>query len=139
MSAVLNDRDAILQAAATRIVNPKNADILLQQSAPGFHVNAAGAADVASITVSATLVGLEGAVSWSVQGATLTNVTDREVTVTYANMQGSTAIVSASIMSSGERFAKSVVLATIQDGAPGSSAKTVKLTPSEQVFKISKA
>lgn len=139
MSAVLNDRDAILQAAATRIVNPKNADILLQQSAPGFHVNAAGAADVASITVSATLVGLEGAVSWSVQGATLTNVTDREVTVTYANMQGSTAIVSASIMSSGEPFARSVVLATIQDGAPGSSAKTVKLTPSEQVFKISKA
>ena len=139
MSAVLNDRDAILQAAATRIVNPKNADILLQQSAPGFHVNAAGAADVASITVSATLVGLEGAVSWSVQGATLTNVTDREATVTYANMQGSTAIVSASIVSSGEPFARSVVLATIQDGAPGSSAKTVKLTPSEQVFKISKA
>ena len=139
MSAVLNDRDAILQAAATRIVNPKNADIMLTQSASGFHVNAAGAADVASITVSATLVGLEGAVSWSVQGATLSNVTDREATVTYANMQGSTAIVSASIMSSGERFAKSVVLATIQDGAPGSSAKTVKLTPSEQVFKISKA
>lgn len=139
MSAVLNDRDAILQAAATRIVNPKNADILLQQSAPAFHVNAAGAADVASITVTGTLVGLEGALSWSVQGATLTNVTEREATVAYANMQGTTAIVTASIMSSGERFAKSVVLATMQDGAPGSSAKTVKLTPSEQVFKISKA
>ncbi len=139
MSAVLNDRDAILQAAATRIVNPKNADILLSQSAPAFHVTAGGAADVASITVSATLVGLEGAVSWSVQGATLSNVTDREATVTYANMQGTTAIVTASMMSSGATFAKSCVLATIQDGAPGSSAKTVKLTPSEQVFKISKA
>uniref|UniRef100_UPI001C30336A hypothetical protein n=1 Tax=Achromobacter sp. GbtcB20 TaxID=2824765 RepID=UPI001C30336A len=61
MSAVLNDRDAILQAAATRIVNPKYADILLSQSAPAFHVTAGGTADVASITVSATLVGLEGA------------------------------------------------------------------------------
>lgn len=139
MSAVLNDRDAILQAAATRIVNPKNADILLQQSALGFHVNAAGAADVESITVSGTLVGLEGALSWTIQGATATNVTDREVTINRSSMQGTTAIVTASIMSSGERFARSVVLATIQDGAPGSSAKTVKLTPSEQVFKINKA
>jgi len=139
MSAVLNDRDAILQAAATRIVNPKNADILLQQSALGFHVNAAGAADVESITVSGTLVGLEGALSWTIQGATATNVTDREVTINRSSMQGTTAIVTASIMSSGERFARSVVLATTQDGAPGSSAKTVKLTPSEQVFKINKA
>jgi len=139
MSTVLNDRDAILQAAGTRIVNPKNADILLDMSAPAFHVDASGVADVASITITGTLVGLEGALSWSVQGATLSNVTDRSATVTYASMQGATAIVTASMTSSGELFSRGRVLATMQDGAPGTSAKTAKLTPSEQVFKISKA
>lgn len=139
MSAVLNDRDAILQAAGTRIVNPKNADIMLDMSAPAFHVNAAGVADVPSITITGMLVGLEGTLSWSVQGATLSNVTDRSATVTYASMQGATAIVTASMTSSGELFSRSRVLATMQDGLSGANAKTVKLTPSEQVFKISKA
>ena len=139
MSAVLNDRDAILQAAATRIVNPKNADIMLDMSAPAFHVNAEGIADVASITITGMLVGLEGALSWSVQGATLSNVTERSATVTYASMQGATAIVTASMTSSGELFSRSRVLATMQDGLSGANAKTVRLTASEQVFKISKA
>lgn len=139
MSAVLNDRDAILQAAATRIVNPKNADIMLDMSAPAFHVNADGIADVASITITGMLVGLEGALSWSVQGATLSNVTERSATVTYASMQGATAIVTASMTSSGEQFSRSRILATMQDGLSGANAKTVRLTPSEQVFKISKA
>jgi len=139
MSTVLNDRDAILQAAGTRIVNPKNADIMLDMSAPAFHVNAAGVADIALITITGMLVGLEGPLSWSVQGATLSDVTDRSATVTYASMQGATAIITASMMSSGELFSRSRVLATMQDGLSGANAKTVKLTPSEQVFKIGKA
>lgn len=119
MSAVLNDRDAILQAAGVRIVNPKNASILLSLSAPLFHLDAAGVADVASITITATLVGLEGDLTFSAEGATLTAVTGKSAAVKRTDMQGPTAVVTASITTGGETFKQSCIIATVQDGADG--------------------
>ena len=116
MSAVLNDRDAILQAATVRIVNPKNAWINLSTSAPGFHVTAAGQADLSVVTVTAELFGLDDAVTFSAVGATLSNAAGRSVDVTYA---GKTAIVTATVVSNGDEFKRSIVIPVLRDGASG--------------------
>lgn len=120
MSTALNDRDAILQAASVRIINPKNASILLNASSSLFHLNAAGAVDMATITVTATLVGLEGDVTFTADGAVLTGVTGKSAVVRYADMQGPAAIVTARIVAGGQTFSQSCIIAVVRDGANGS-------------------
>lgn len=122
MSAVLNDRDAILQAATVRIVNPKNAWINLSTSAPGFHVTAAGQADLSVVTVTAELFGLDEAVAFKVVGGTLSNAVGRSVDVTYG---GQTAIVTATVMSNGDKFERSCVIPVLRDGAAGAAGQPV--------------
>jgi len=116
MSAVLNDRDAILQAATVRIVNPKNAWINLTASAPGFHLNAAGQVDLAKVTVTADLVGLDDAVTFTAAGGTLSNAVGRSVDVTY---NGQTAILTATVVSNGDEFKRSLIIPVLRDGASG--------------------
>jgi len=116
MSTVLNDRDAILQAATVRIVNPKNAWINLTASAPGFHLNAAGQVDLAKVTVTADLVGLDDTVSFTAVGGTLSNAVGRSVDVTY---DGQTAIVTAKVVSNGDEFQRALIIPVLRDGASG--------------------
>jgi hypothetical protein len=119
MSTALNDRDAILQAASVRIINPKNASILLNASSSLFHTNAAGDVDVPTITIAATLIGLEGDVIFTADGAALTSVTGKSAVVRYADMQGPAAIVTARIAAGGQTFSQSCIIFVVRDGAPG--------------------
>jgi len=116
MSTVLNDRDAILQAATVRIVNPKNAWINLTASAPGFHLNSAGQVDLSKVTVTADLVGLDDAVTFTAVGGTLSNAAGRSVDVTYA---GQAAIITAKVVSNGDEFQRALVIPVLRDGASG--------------------
>lgn len=120
MSGVLNDCDALLQGASVRIVNPANAWINLATSAPGFHLNAAGVADLAVVTVTADLFGLDEAVAFSAVGGTLSNANGKSVDVTYA---GSTAVVTATVVSGGEEFKRSIVIPVLRDGAAGAAGQ----------------
>jgi len=120
MSTVLNDRDAILQAAAVRVINPKNASILMSATTSIFHVNTAGAVDVAATTITATLIGLDGDVTFTADGAALTSVTGKSTDVRYADMQGPAAIVTARIVVGGQTFSQSCIIAVVRDGANGS-------------------
>jgi hypothetical protein len=124
MSTVLNDRDAILQAATVRIINPKNASILMAASTSLFHLNAAGDVDVPAITITATLIGLEGDVTFTVDGAALTSVTGKTAVVRYEDMQGPAAIVTARIVAGGQTFAQSCIIGVVRDGAGGSTTYT---------------
>jgi hypothetical protein len=121
MSTALNDRDAILQAASVRVINPKNASILMSASTSLFHLNAAGAVDVPAITITATLIGLEGDVTFTVDGAALTSVTGKTAVVRYEDMQGPAAIVTARILAGGQTFSQSCIIGVVRDGADGGS------------------
>jgi hypothetical protein len=121
MSTALNDRDAILQAASVRIVNPKNARVRLDAFPLAFHMNSAGDLDVPAMTITASLTGLEGDVTFAAEGATLTQVTGKSATVRYADMQGSIAMVTASIAAGGETFSQGFLVTTLRDGAAGGS------------------
>jgi hypothetical protein len=124
MSTVLNDRDAILQAASVRVINPKNASILMSASTSLFHLSAAGDVDVPAITITATLIGLEGDVTFTVDGAALTSVTGKTAVVRYEDMQGPAAIVTARIAAGGQTFAQSCIIGVVRDGAGGSTTYT---------------
>jgi hypothetical protein len=124
MSTALNDRDAILQAASVRVINPKNASILMSASTSLFHLSAAGDVDVPAITITATLIGLEGDVTFTVDGAALTSVTGKTAVVRYEDMQGPAAIVTASIVAGGQTFAQSCIIGVVRDGAGGSTTYT---------------
>lgn len=124
MIPVINDIDRLLQSAEVRLLNPSNADIILVPSAPAFHLDAAGVADIDSIVVSATLIGLDEAITFSAQGGTLTDITEKTATVTLANMQGRLAVVTATVLSGGEEFSRHCLISTTQDGADGADGGT---------------
>ena len=122
MSGVLNDCDALLQAADVRILNPDSAFINLSASAPGFHMTGTGTVDLATVTITADLVALDGDVTFAGQGVTLSNVKARSVDATYVNGTG---IVTATVVTNGETFKRSYVIPVLRDGAAGAAGQPV--------------
>lgn len=122
MSGVLNDCDALLQAASVRILNPDSAFINLTASAPGFHMTGTGAVDLATVTVTADLIALDGDVVFTGQGVTLSNVKARSVDASYVSGTG---IVTATVVTNGETFARSYVIPVLRDGAAGAAGQPV--------------
>src|SRR5450830_2065630 len=104
MAAVVNFIDATLRSAPYRTINLTTAQILLTATAPAFHVTAAGTNSPASITFNSTLLDLAGAISFTCAGGTLSNVTATSADLTFANMGGSSATVTASITVNGTTF-----------------------------------
>jgi predicted phage tail protein len=103
--------------------NPRNADILLSLSAPGFNVNIDSSITPASITIHATLLDLEGTVSWSAYGATITS-SNNNATLVASNMPGAAATVTASIIALGQTFTRSIDIVKSADGAAGAANYT---------------
>lgn len=102
-------------------VNPKNAGILLTPSAPAFHVATDGTNTPASITFNASLLALTGTISFSCVGGTLTNITATSADLTYANLAGTSATVTASITVNGTTYSAPCTVSKVQDGAAGSN------------------
>jgi len=114
MIAVINEIDRILKSSPFRTLTPKNADVFLLASAAGFHLTSDNVADLATVTVTAGLIELDGEVSFSVNGGTISAVTARSVDVTYA---GSPARVTATVLSGADEITRSLVIPVIRDGA----------------------
>jgi hypothetical protein len=119
MATVVNFIDTTLQSAATRTTNTANANVLLDASTNVFHVNGAGANDPASITFTYSLIELDGPATFAITGGTLTT-SGNVATLTYANMPGSTASVTASVTVNGVTFTSNPRFITkVLDGASG--------------------
>jgi predicted phage tail protein len=100
--------------------NPKNAGIVLTPSASGFNVAADGTITPASITVHADLLDLEGIVSYSAVGATISSSNNNAV-IEASKMPGAAATVTASITALGQTFTRSIDIVKSADGAAGVS------------------
>jgi hypothetical protein len=103
--------------------NPKNAGIILSLSAPGFNVNIDSSVTPASITIHADLLDLEGTVSWSAFGATITS-SNNNATLVASNMPGAAATITASIIALGQTYTKSIDIVKSADGAAGAANYT---------------
>ena len=103
--------------------NPKNAGILLTPSAQGFNVNADGTITPASITVHADLLALDGIVTWSAVGATISS-SNNNATIVAANMPGAAMTLTASFVALGQTFTRSIDIVKSADGAAGAANYT---------------
>lgn len=134
MATVVNFIDTTLQAAATRTVNAVNANVLLDASTNAFHVNGSGANDPASITFTYSLIELDGPATFAITGGTLTT-SGNVATLTYANMSGSTASVTASVTVNGVTFTSNPRFITkVLDGAAGVTASLLTLASTGQAI-----
>ena len=124
MAAIANEIDRILQAAPSRYSNAPNAAIILTASSPVFHIANGGAHDPASITFTASLIGLVGPVAFVATGGTVT-VVGNVATLTYENMPGANSTVKATLTENGQAYESNVANVTkISDGASGTTSYT---------------
>lgn len=123
MAIIANEVDKILQAATTRTTNDPGAAVLLASSAPVFKVTSGGNSPD-SITFTATLIALEGTVAFSIQGGTLTSITAKTAALTFANMTGDTAIVTATVISGGQTYTANSFVTKVADGTSGTVSYT---------------
>lgn len=118
MSTVINARDVLLQAAASRYSNSPNAALILSPSTPAFHINTAGANDPATIIFTATLIDIAGTVVFTASGGTVTTA-GNVATLTYGNMSSATATVTASLTVNGITYSDTCFVSKVYDGTTG--------------------
>lgn len=132
MSAIVNDRDLMLQAASPRLLSvtlPDNIIIpavkALTLSAPAltFKVSETGVASPSSITLTTALRQISGAVSFSVTSgmATLTYAGFGAVTLAYAGMSSESVTVRASVTEGGTTYTSDLTIVKVRDGITGSN------------------
>lgn len=120
--AIANDRDVLLQGAVTRTVTAKGAAVIVTPDS-SFHIAADGSHTPAKIKVTAALVMCDGPITFSAQGATLTNVTATTAEIAFADMPGVSAIITATANNGGQPVSGSRILATTVDGQPGANGQ----------------
>lgn len=119
MAATANDRDLDLESGP-RSVNLPTADIFLNSSAPGFHVASDSSITPPQIVFTGTLFDLEGDITFSCTGATISaGTTANSTIITAANMTTSRAVVTASVTSNGITFNRTIEISKSTDGAQG--------------------
>lgn len=121
MSAIVGERDVLLQATAERystVAEGKN--IVMSAVPPLFHLNADGTPSVPSIAVTAKPINLVGAIEFSAIGATL-SVNGNVATVDFANVTADTVVVQAKIREFGLDHIFHYVIGTVRDGASGAA------------------
>lgn len=119
MSDALNTADTLLGATSPRLLPAPNAAIILDCSTPVFHINTSSVADPTSISFVARLIAIEGTVTFSSSGCTLSSISGNTCALLPANMSGATATVTASITYRGTAFSTTINLSKVVDGATG--------------------
>lgn len=124
MATTKNAGSLFLASANPRLLNVANAAILLSTSSPVFHLNSAGVSDTASVTIKATLLYLDGTVTFSATGGTVSGVVGNTCLLAVADMTATTASVTATLVYRGDTFATTVKISKVSDGATGGSFYT---------------
>ena len=129
MSAVVNDRDVILQAAGVRllpvtlpdnIIIPALKAVELKAPSLTFQVATSGVASPAAIALTATLRQIAGAITFSVVAgaATLTGAGATR-SLAYADMASDSVTIRASVTEAGITYSSDLTIAKVRDGTSG--------------------
>lgn len=120
MSAILNDRDALLQAAGSRATPAKDRAILLGATSNLFKVTN-GVAAPNSITLTAALLGMTGNVTFSTSPQTQLTVNGNTAVMAAANTGTAPITVTASFTKEGVTYQASQTIVRVSDGANGTN------------------
>ncbi|PIF12709.1 hypothetical protein [Janthinobacterium sp. 13] len=120
MSAIVGERDRLLQATAERFSTVADGKaILMSASTPVFRVNSAGEGAPGSIAITAKPVNVVGDIVFSVSAGTALQVNGNVATVDFANMTTDTALVQARIREFGVDYLANYMVSKVFDGAAG--------------------
>ncbi|KAB8063707.1 tail fiber domain-containing protein [Janthinobacterium violaceinigrum] len=120
MSAIVGERDTLLQATAERFSTTSDGKaILMAASTPVFRVNSAGEGAPASIAVTAKPVNVTGDIVFSVSSGTALRVNGNVATVDFSSMTTDTALVQARIREFGVDYVANYMISKVFDGAAG--------------------
>jgi len=120
MSAIVGERDMLLQATAERFSTVADGKaILMAASTPVFRVNSAGEGAPGSIAITAKPVNVVGDIVFSVSSGTSLRVNGNVATVDFASMTTDTALVQARIREFGVDYIANYMVSKVFDGAAG--------------------
>jgi hypothetical protein len=120
MSAIVGERDKLLQATAERFSTTADGKaILMSASTPVFRVNSAGAGAPGSIAITAKPVNVVGDIVFSVSAGTKIVVNGNVATVDFAGMTTDTALVQARIREFGVDYVGNYMISKVFDGVAG--------------------
>jgi hypothetical protein len=120
MSAIVGERDTLLQATAERFSTTADGKtILMSASTPVFRVNSAGEGAPGSIAITAKPVNVVGDIVFSVSAGTALRVNGNVATVDFAGMTTDTALVQARIREFGVDYLANYMISKVFDGAAG--------------------
>lgn len=130
MSAIVGERDRLLEAAVDFNLSPRQGkDLSLQSDASSFHIGTDGAASPAFIEFTAHKIDLAGVDNWvASNGATLTGsgLTRR---LYYTAMPGATATVTLTTVEDGQIYMAKASVSKVRDGATGEDGDPADITP----------
>ena len=120
MSAIVGERDTLLQATAERFSTTADGKaILMAASTPVFRVNSAGEGAPGSIAITAKPVNVTGDIVFSVSSGTALRVNGNVATVDFSSMTTDTALVQARIREFGVDYVANYMISKVFDGAAG--------------------
>lgn len=148
MSAIVNDRDLLLQATSPRLLPvtlpdsiymPAVKGVQLTSSGTNFQVTSAGAASPSNFVITATLKQITGTVAFTVTSgsATLTG-TGNTRTLTYSGSTFPVTVHAAVTDTDGTVYTADLSFTKVVDGTSGSTAKLLSIISDSQVFQIAK-
>jgi hypothetical protein len=120
MSAIVNERDLLLQAAATRFTPPNDRALLLGASSTVFKVPLSGQVAPATINLAAILLGMTGVVTFNTTPATKLTVSNNVATLAFADTGVDPVTVTASFTKDGFTYEARQTISRVMDGQPGS-------------------
>jgi len=116
---IVNDRDVLLQKPGPRFSIVGNG-IFLSGTSSTVRTAADGSApSPASISLTATLLGITGTPVWSITGGTLVGTGDTARTLAASSMTSEVAVVSVKLIYAGVTFNASYSIAKVRDGSSG--------------------
>lgn len=123
MATIVNDRDVKLQATTPRYSALTFKTLLLTADSTVFKV-VSGVGSPTSITLTAKLLGLLTAASWSISGGTLSGSTANVRTLSFANAISNTITVTATVVEAGVTYTSTVTIVKVFDGTNGSNGSS---------------
>jgi hypothetical protein len=116
----VNDRDVELQTAPSRFESESTQILLLGCSANVVKVSSGGTPTPASVSFSATLIGITGTVAYSTSPATALTVAGNNATLALADMTAPAVTVTVTLTYDGSTYTAHETVVKVTDGASGS-------------------
>lgn len=129
MAAIVNDRDVLMQATSPRVVSGgASKGIILSASSSAFQVSTTGVGSPSSITLTAALIGITGAVvTFSTSPTTTLGVSGNVATLAYANMSANSVAVTATVVDGGVTYTNTQTITKLNALGALATQSTVNL------------